>query len=83
MAETVVTGDVDKRDDQLRGKRVYESVLSGRGGSKRWLLLNTGCHLLTVALSSSPLVPREVHSQNETFGSKTTSARAFSTKDRR
>ncbi|KAK1127535.1 hypothetical protein K0M31_004067 [Melipona bicolor] len=39
------------------GKRVYESVLSGRGGSKRWLLLNTGCHLLTVALSSSHWFP--------------------------
>lgn len=42
-------------DHQLRGKTVRGSVLPGRGGggggSKRWL--NTGRHLLTVALSSS------------------------------
>lgn len=50
-----LTRDVDKRDNQLRGKWIYESVLSGRGGSERWL--NTGCHLLTVALSSSHWFP--------------------------
>lgn len=50
-------GYVDKRARSSATRENCGSVLPGRGGgsSKRWL--NTGCHLLTVALSSSHWFP--------------------------